>query len=65
MPSKNVVNDGGKEENENVDDDLALAKCDAFALAAATTDSAVTALVDVDSGFSSSSSCRRPKPRYS
>jgi hypothetical protein len=65
MPSKNVVNDDGKEENENVDDDLALAKCDASALAAASTDSAVTALADVDSGFSSSSGRRRPKPRYS
>ena len=64
MPSKNVVNDDGKEENEDVDDDLALAKCDASAVAAATTDSAVTALAEVDSGFSSSSR-RRPKPRYS
>ena len=25
MPSKNIVNDDGKEENENADDDLALA----------------------------------------
>jgi hypothetical protein len=65
MPSKNVVNDDGKEENENVDDDLALSKCDASALAAATTDSAVTTLAEVDSGFPSSSSRRRPKPRYS
>jgi hypothetical protein len=31
MLSKNVVNDDGKEENENVDDNLALAKCDASA----------------------------------
>jgi hypothetical protein len=65
MPSKNVVNDDGKEENENVDDGLALAKCDASALAAVTRDSAVTALAEVDSGFSSSSSHRRPKPRDS
>jgi hypothetical protein len=65
MPSKNVVNDDGKEESENVDNDLALAKCDASALAAATTDSAVTALPEVNSDLSSSSSRRRPKPRYS
>jgi hypothetical protein len=65
MPSKNVVNDEGKEENENVDDDLALAKCDASVLAAAVTDSAVTPLVEVDTGFSLSPDHRRPKPRYS
>jgi hypothetical protein len=65
MPSKNVVNDDGKEESEDVGDDLALAKYDASALAAAITDSAMTALAEVDSDFSSSSSRRRPKPRYS
>jgi hypothetical protein len=65
MPSKNVVNDDGKEDNENVDDDLALAKRDASTLAGATTDSAVTALAGVNSDFSSSSSRRRPKSRYS
>ena len=65
MPSKKVVNDEGKEENENVDDGLALAKCDASALAAVIADSAVIALAEVDSGFSSSSSRRRPNPRYS
>jgi hypothetical protein len=58
------VNDDGKEENENVDGDPALAKCDASVLAAARTDSAVTALVEVDADFSSSIR-RRPKPRYS
>jgi hypothetical protein len=63
MPSKNVVNDDGKEENENVDDDLALAKLDASTFAAATTDSAVTALAGVNFDFPSSSSRRRPKPR--
>ena len=65
MPSINVENDDGKEESKNVDDDRALAKCDASALAAATTDSAVTALAEIDPDFSSSSSRRRPKPRCS
>jgi hypothetical protein len=63
MPSKNVVNDDGKEEIENVDDDPA-AKFDASVLAAAVTDSAVMALVEVDTAFSSPSR-HRPKPRYS
>ena len=64
MPSKSIENDDGKEENENVDDDFALVKCDASDLRAAVTDSAVTALVEDDTGFSSSPN-RRPKPRYS
>jgi hypothetical protein len=63
MPSKSIENDDGKEENENVDDDLALVKCGASDLRAAVTDSAVTALVKDDTAFSSPN--RRPKPRYS
>jgi hypothetical protein len=60
MPSKNVVNDDGKEENENADGDPALAKCDASVLTAAV----VITPVEVDTGFSSPNR-RRPKPRYS
>lgn len=32
MLNKSIENDDGKEENKNVDDDLALVKCDASAL---------------------------------
>ena len=63
MLSKKVVNDEGKEENENVDDGLVLAKCDASALVATITDSTVRALTEVESCFSSSSSRRQPNPR--
>jgi hypothetical protein len=64
MPSKNVVNDDGKEEIGNVDDRPVLAEFDASVLAAAITDPAVTALAEVDTGFSSPSR-HCPKPRYS
>jgi hypothetical protein len=55
IPSKNVVNDDGNEDNEDGEEGPALAEV--VAPAAATivaTDSAVTALFEIDTCFSSS-----------
>jgi len=69
MPSKNVVKDDGKEENESPvgeDDDEYLGGASDVAPTAILvigSDSAVTIVLDVRPCFSSSPSRRRPKPR--
>jgi len=68
MPSKNVVNDDGKEENESPigeDDEYLGGASDVAptAILVIGSDSAVTIVLDVRPCFSSSPSRRRPKPR--